>query len=168
MDRWEIALGGTFFVLSFLEKHNFFIAMRLLLFKGSFRALGFLGGLLLVGGLLVGCGGGSPGVSFENIKDGDRLKAPFILEMGVSGMKVAPAGKVVEGEGHHHLLINQSHWPLGSVIPATDTTIHYGKGQTEVEVDLEPGNYILSLQFADGVHASYGQEMAASVNVVVE
>ena len=88
--------------------------------------------------------------------------------MGLEGMQIEPAGQVKEGFGHHHILINQTSWPEGEIIPPSDTTIHFGKGQTETELTLEPGNYVISLQFADGVHASYGASMAASINIVVE
>ena len=107
-------------------------------------------------------------VFFKNIEDGDHLRSPIRVEMGVSGMKVEPAGEVREGYGHHHILINQTHFPKGEVIPQTDSTIHYGKGQIEAEIELPVGVYTLSLQFADGVHASYGKELAASVEVFVE
>ena len=107
-------------------------------------------------------------VFFKNIEDGDQLRSPIRVEMGVSAMKIEPAGEVREGYGHHHILINQTHIPKGQVIPQSDSTIHYGKGQVEAEIELPPGVYTLSLQFADGVHASYGKELSASVEVSVE
>ena len=58
--------------------------------------------------------------------------------------------------------------PKGEIIPASDSTIHYGGGQTDASLELEPGEYTLSLQFADGVHSSYGEEMAASIKIKVE
>ena len=83
-------------------------------------------------------------------------------------MIVETAGVVKEGYGHHHILINQSYWPEGEVIPTSDSTLHYGKGQTDASIELEPGKYIISLQFADGVHASFGEKMASSVEINVE
>ena len=122
---------------------------------------------LLVGLLLFGCRPEKSTVFFKSIKDGDQLQNPIRVEMSVQGMKVEPAGTVREGYGHHHVLINQTHWPKGEIIPQSDTTIHYGKGQTEAELTLPVGKYVLTLQFADGVHASYGTEMAASVEIYV-
>ena len=92
----------------------------------------------------------------------------MFVEMGVVGMQVEPAGEVKEGFGHHHILINQEYWPTGEVIPASDTTIHFGKGQTNTSLELAPGEYTISLQFADGVHSSYGPDMAASIKVTVK
>lgn len=107
-------------------------------------------------------------VFFKYPTDGATVPSPVYVEMGVSGMEIEPAGVVKVGFGHHHILINQTSWPEGSVIPMSDSTIHYGKGQTDTTVELEPGTYILSLQFANGVHASYGEKMAASITVTVE
>ena len=83
-------------------------------------------------------------------------------------MKIEAAGKVNDGFGHHHILINQYYWPNGSVIPMSDSTLHYGKGETDATLELPPGDYIISLQFADGVHASYGEEMSSSIKIKVD
>lgn len=107
-------------------------------------------------------------VFFKHPADGATVASPVFIEMGVSGMEIEPAGAVKEGFGHHHILINQANWPEGSVIPMSDSTIHFGKGQTDASLELEAGEYTISLQFADGVHASYGEKMAASITVTVE
>lgn len=107
-------------------------------------------------------------VYFISPSDGDVVSSTFMVEMGIEGMEVEPAGEVKEGYGHHHILINQSSWPEGEIIPPTDSTLHYGKGQTTTELSLDPGDYVLSLQFADGVHSSYGPGMTASIRVTVE
>ncbi len=109
-----------------------------------------------------------PKVFFKNITEGDTVSTPVYVEMGVEGMEIKPAGAIEEGSGHHHILINQSSWPEGQVIPASDSTIHFGKGQTETQLELEAGEYTISLQFANGAHQSYGEKMAASVKVVVK
>mgnify|MGYP000731228505 CR=1 FL=1 len=108
------------------------------------------------------------GVFFTNIEDGATLSSPFALEMGVTGMEVEPKGAPREGYGHHHLLINDVFTPAGTIIIADDTHIHYGGGQTSDSISLEPGVYQLTLQFADGMHASYGQEWSSTISVTVE
>lgn len=110
----------------------------------------------------------SPRVFFKYPEDGASVSSPVFVEMGVEGMEIEPAGVVKEGFGHHHILINQASWPKGEVIPMSDTTIHFGKGQTDTTLELAPGEYTLSLQFADGVHSSYGPDMAASIKVTVK
>lgn len=108
------------------------------------------------------------GVSFLNIEDGATLTSPFVLEMGVNGMEVEPKGAPREGYGHHHLLVNDDFAPEGTVIVADETHIHYGGGQTSDSVSLAPGVYKLTLQFADGMHVSYGEAWSRSINVTVE
>lgn len=110
----------------------------------------------------------APRVFFKSPADGDTVTSPVFIEMGVEGMQIEPAGQVKEGFGHHHILVNQEFWPKGEVIPASDSTIHFGKGQTDTQLELAPGDYTISLQFADGVHTSYGPEMAASIKITVK
>ena len=108
------------------------------------------------------------GVSFVNIKDGATITSPFAMEMGVEGMLVEPKGAPRSGFGHHHLLVNDDFTPAGIVIVADETHIHYGGGQTSDSVSLDPGNYSLTLQFADGMHVSYGEKWSKTINVTVE
>lgn len=109
-----------------------------------------------------------PRVFFKYPEDGAVVSSPVFVEMGVEGMQIEPAGVVKTGYGHHHILLNQENWPIGEVIPMSDTTLHYGKGQTDATLELTPGEYVLTLQFADGVHASYGPDMASSIKITVK
>ena len=108
------------------------------------------------------------GVAFLEPKNGATVTNPVHLKFAVSGMSVAPAGKLVDGTGHHHLLIDSKPLPKGEVVPASDRAIHYGKGQTETDVTLPPGDHTLTLQFADGAHRSYGPEWSQTVKVHVK
>ena len=107
-------------------------------------------------------------VFFKWPKNGSTVASPVFIDMGVEGMEIEPAGLVKEGFGHHHILINQKFWPKGQVIPTSDSTLHYGKGQTDASIELDPGKYVISLQFADGVHVSFGEEMSESIEINVE
>jgi len=106
-------------------------------------------------------------VFFSEPKDGAVINGPVKVVMGMEGMEIKPAGEVVEGTGHHHILINKDFMPPGQVIPTDDDHRHFGKGQTEAVLDLPPGDYKLTLQFADGLHRSYGKELAAKINIKV-
>ena len=108
------------------------------------------------------------GVSFGNIQDGATITSPFVLEMGVEGMQVEPKGAPRAGFGHHHLLVNDDFTPAGIVIVADETHLHYGGGQTSDSVSLDPGSYRLTLQFADGMHVSYGEKWSKTITVTVE
>ncbi len=123
--------------------------------------------LLLLIFTVVACGP-SDGVSFTNLKAGDSVNSSFIVEMGVLGMEIEPAGPVKEGKGHHHIIIDGSFIPEGQPVPANDTHIHFGKGQTETLLRLAPGEHTLTLQFADGFHMSYGEKWSKTIKITVE
>jgi len=106
-------------------------------------------------------------VFFKNLKDGQTITSPFKVEMGLEGMSVAAAGQVKDGEGHHHIIIDGKPMKAGQVIPADKNHLHFGTGQTETQLDLSPGEHTLTLQFADGLHRSYGKRMASSIKVKV-
>ena len=108
-------------------------------------------------------------VFFKNVKDGETVKSPLKVEMGVDGMQLDTAGALVAGTGHHHLLIDAGDSiPAGTVVPKDSTHLHFGKAQSSTDVKLTPGKHVLTLQFADGIHRSYGAQMAATVNVTVK
>ena len=108
-------------------------------------------------------------VFFKNLKEGAIISSPFKVEMGVNVIKIDTAGPVVAGYGHHHLFINaEDSLVAGKMVPTDSSHIHFGKGQTEYELKLTPGKYKLTLQFADGLHRSYGEKLSSTVNVVVK
>ena len=107
-------------------------------------------------------------VFFANLEDGQTVTSPFIVEFGIEGMEVKPAGELVKGTGHHHILIGEGFTEVGVVVPADEKHIHFGDGSTSTELTLEPGEYMISLQFANGIHQSYGEQMSATINVIVE
>lgn len=107
-------------------------------------------------------------VMFVEPADGAELTSPVKVVMGVEGMTVQPAGELKTGTGHHHLIIDSDPVAFGTAVPADETHIHFGKGQTEAEVELKPGQHTLTLQFADGSHRSYGDSMTAKITVTVK
>ncbi|HEY4291102.1 MAG TPA: DUF4399 domain-containing protein [Puia sp.] len=108
-------------------------------------------------------------VFFKNLKDGQTVKSPLKVEMGVDGLKLDTAGAIVAGTGHHHLLIDaEDSIPVGTVVPKDATHLHFGKAQSSAEVSLTPGKHVLTLQFADGIHRSYGGRLAATITVTVK
>ena len=91
-------------------------------------------------------------VYFINIKDGDVLKSPFLVQFGLTGKGIAPAGIDVPNTGHHHLLINVDKLDYTLPIPASKQHLHFGLGQTETTLDLIPGEYKLQLVLGDKYH----------------
>lgn len=106
-------------------------------------------------------------VYFTSPANGDKVKSPVKVQMGIEGMSVKAAGEITEGTGHHHLIIDGQAIPKDTVVPKDDTHMHFGKGQTETEVELKPGKHTLTLQFADGAHRSYGPEMSTTIDIEV-
>jgi len=116
--------------------------------------------------LLSGCLGDA--VYFKGISDGDTVSSPLKISMGVCGMDVRKAGEVVEDTGHHHLIIDGDCIAKDETVPKDATHKHFGKGQTETTLNLTPGEHTLSLQFANGMHSSYGAEMCETIHIKVE
>ena len=109
-----------------------------------------------------------PGVFFKNVKDGDVLSSPINLEFGVEGFELAPSRFIGERVGHHHLLVNRDSIIKGVVIPRDVNYIDFGNSETQGTIELEAGSYLLTLQFADGTHRSFGEKMSESVEITVK
>jgi hypothetical protein len=110
-------------------------------------------------------------VYFKNLKDGETVKSPVKVEFGVEGMTVDSVSKkiIASGSGHHHLLVDaEDSIPSGTVVPKDSTHLHFGNAQTSTELKLAPGEHKLTLQFADGIHRSYGGKLAATIKVKVK
>ncbi len=84
--------------------------------------------------------------------DGEDLDSPVTVVFGLAGMGVAPAGVEKADTGHHHLIIDAPLPPMGQAIPSNDHYRHFGGGQTQVTLDLEPGEHTLQLLLADYKH----------------
>ncbi len=89
-----------------------------------------------------------------NLKDGAKVKSPLLVQFGLSGMGVAPAGVEKPNTGHHHLLIDTALTPeqMKGAIPADDKHKHFGGGQTEAMVTLPKGKHTLQLVLGDWSH----------------
>jgi Domain of unknown function (DUF4399) len=93
-------------------------------------------------------------VYFINLKDGAEVTSPFLVQFGLTGMGIAPAGVEKPNTGHHHLLIDTTLTAdqMKEAIPADDTHKHFGGGQTEAMVSLPKGQHTLQLVLADWTH----------------
>jgi hypothetical protein len=106
-------------------------------------------------------------VYFIQPADGATVPQTFMVKFGLENMGVAPAGVDVASTGHHHLLINQE-------LPAFDQPIggdfkHFGGGQTQTEVTLEPGTHTLQLLLGDMKHVPHDPPVySEKITVTVE
>ena len=92
---------------------------------------------------------------FINLKDGDTVSSPFLVQFGLSGMGVAPTGVEKPNTGHHHLLIDAApltEEQMKEPLPVDDSHKHFGGGQTETMVTLPEGKHTLQLLLGDWTH----------------
>ncbi|KPD24389.1 DUF4399 domain-containing protein [Idiomarina zobellii] len=87
-------------------------------------------------------------------QDGEVVGETFKVKFGLNGMGVAPAGVDVKHTGHHHLLIDKDELPAMDK-PMGGDVIHFGGGQTETMVTLEPGEHTLQLILGDKNHVPH-------------
>jgi hypothetical protein len=102
--------------------------------------------------------------------DGETVPRSFAVRFGLSGMGVAPAGIAMEHTGHHHLLVDVDPLPPeGLPLPNDARHIHFGKGQTETLLTLEPGTHTLQLILGDHLHIPHEPPVVSErITVVVE
>jgi hypothetical protein len=89
---------------------------------------------------------------FVDLKDGATIGPTTTIHFGLHGMGVAPAGSDKANSGHHHLLIDTDLPPLDQPIPNDENHMHFGAGQTEVDLTLTPGPHTLQLLLGDKNH----------------
>ena len=107
-------------------------------------------------------------VWFSEPTDKAELTSPIKVGMQVEGMKLKPAGDLEEGTGHFHILVNKEALAEGGLIPTDAEHLHFGAGQAETSLELKPGDYSLTLQFADGHHVSYGSKWSQTIKIKVK
>lgn len=92
---------------------------------------------------------------FTNLQNDAQIETPFRATFGLTnGWGLAPISVPTYGKsGHHHLLVNRD-LPLDfkQALPFNDQYLHFGKGQMEAVLNLEPGTYNLRLLLADDKH----------------
>ncbi len=99
--------------------------------------------------------------------DGATVKSPVKVVFGLEGMEVSPAGMGHENSGHHHLIVNGK-------LPAMDKPMggevkHFGKGQTETELELAPGQHTLQLIMGDKHHMPHATPVISEkITITVE
>ena len=110
-------------------------------------------------------------VYFVNLSDGDTVQSPVTVVFGLVGMGVAPAGTEAENTGHHHLLVNRPALGEGEDgadelaygLPSDENHLHFGGGQTEVALELAPGEHTLQLVLGDAGHVPHATPIVSEV-----
>lgn len=109
-------------------------------------------------------------VYFISPLTGAHVDGKFTVRFGLKGMGIAPAGVQFPDSGHHHLLINAEPMPdLTQPLPMNDQVRHFGKGQTETELELPPGTYTLQLVLGDHLHQPHQPPvLSGTITVTVD
>ncbi|MET0384472.1 MAG: DUF4399 domain-containing protein [Polyangiales bacterium] len=113
-------------------------------------------------------------VFFVELEDGAKIQGPLVdgkvavpVKLGAENIAVKPAGQIESGSGHHHIIVDTASDPEGTVVAQDAQHLHYGQGQTEATLQLTPGEHTLHLQFADGIHRSYGPKLQETRKLTV-
>jgi len=114
-------------------------------------------------------------VYFIGLEDGTVVDSPVTIRFGLSGMGIAPANMEMDNTGHHHLFLNRP--PLGEgefgaeeltlPLPNDETHRHFGGGQTEVTLDLPPGEHTMQLVLGDHNHVPHEPPIVSDVITIV-
>jgi hypothetical protein len=107
-------------------------------------------------------------VYFINVKDGDTVTSPFKVQFGLTGMGIAPAGVERANTGHHHLLIDTTLSPdeLKQPIAMDTKHLHFGGGQTETMLTLQPGRHTLQIELGDWSHVPFNPPIMSPIITV--
>ena len=111
-------------------------------------------------------------VYIVGLKDGKTVKSPVTIRFGLKGMGVCPAGLYLDNTGHHHLLVDKDISELDAKLPIPTIEgkcLHYGKGQTQVTLELPKGKHTLQLAFANYAHMLHKPALVSKkITITVE
>jgi Domain of unknown function (DUF4399) len=95
-------------------------------------------------------------------QNGTTIKGGFWARFGLRNMGVTHAGDEFQNSGHHHLLIDVQE-PLDpkEPIPQDKSHLHFGAGQTETRLELEPGKHTLQLVLGDAKHFPFSPPLVS-------
>ena len=100
-------------------------------------------------------------------------KSPVKLDFGIADYQLAAVPGVVPAEsevrpgvGHHHVGVDTDCLPASTVIPMASPWVHFGKGDTTIDMQLAPGPHKLSLQLGDDLHRTI-EGLCTTINITV-
>ena len=110
-----------------------------------------------------------PELYFIEPQDGKTYTTEVAVKFGLKDFGVAPAGYNIPNTGHHHLIINAELPDLTLPIPANENYLHFGLGQTETNLTLEPGTYTLQLLMGNYLHIPHSEPIySKEIKITVE
>lgn len=101
--------------------------------------------------------------------NGESVASTVTVKFGLQGMGVAPAGVDKKNTGHHHLLIDAKALPSFDKPMGKEGIKHFGGGQTEVRLSLDPGEHTLQLVLGDKAHMPHQPPLVSEkITIVVK
>ena len=124
-------------------------------------------GLVAAAALLAGCGDDNDDatVAFAEPADGVTVHGAVPLMMTADGIAIEPSGEARDGAGHFHVIADAGCVDAGTTIGRDADHVHFGDGQQEGLIYLEPGQHDLCLQVGDGVHSALDITESTSITV---
>ena len=112
-----------------------------------------------------------PRVYFVQPQDGATVASPVHFEFGLEGFELAavPLGEIEmvrSGMGHHHLGVDTDCLPAGEIIVKADPWVHFGEGNTEIDMQLAPGPHTFALQIGDDEHRTI-EGLCTTISITV-
>lgn len=101
--------------------------------------------------------------------DGATVATTFTIKFGADNVEIVPAGneEAPKMSGHHHLLIDTTYDSTDPIPKGDPQYKHFGKGQTEATITLEPGTHKLQLLLGDYGHAPHATPVKSEVITIV-
>ena len=110
-----------------------------------------------------------PELYFIEPKDGSINTGTVQIKFGLKNFGVAPAGYNIPNTGHHHLIIDADLPNLALPIPASKNYVHFGLGQTETIINLEPGTHTLRLLMGNYLHIPHTEPIySEEITIIVK
>lgn len=109
----------------------------------------------------------APKVFIQSPVDGATVSNPVTVVFGLEGMILSPAGMGPNNSGHHHLIVDGQ-------LPAFDqpmggNVMHFGKAQTQTQLELSKGKHTLQLIMGDKMHTPHQQPVySKAITITVE
>jgi hypothetical protein len=139
---------------------------------GTRAALATVGmGMTVTAFGLGGCGDNddeSASVAFSAPADGATLSGGVVVGMTADGITIEKAGEAHDGAGHFHVIADGGCIASGAAVPRDADHVHFGAGQSEGTIYLEPGPHELCLQAGDGTHVALDATDTVEITVGID
>ena len=102
--------------------------------------------------------------------DMQEVSSPVTIVFGSQDVSISPAGIEQQNSGHHHLMVDLNELPaMNQPLPGSSQLIHFGKGQTETSLTLEPGLHSLQLLLGNHMHVPHVRPvMSERITILVK